>query len=112
MPPTLQLIDWDFVSDEGLHWEVRGTVLLFPGREEGLMRALVVVGEGREVNRGGGASTDGPEETLRQPPNPAQGHLCLRALQTCWPREGTDCLICLRKQGFVHPGLSSDIVPE
>ena len=33
MPPALQLIDWDFVSDEGLHWEVRGTVLLFPGRE-------------------------------------------------------------------------------
>ena len=43
MPPALQLIDWDFVSDEGLHWEVRGTVLLFPGREEGLMRALVLV---------------------------------------------------------------------
>ena len=50
MPPALQILDWDFVSDVGLHWEVRGTVLLFPGREEGLMRALVLVGEGREVN--------------------------------------------------------------
>lgn len=112
MPPALQLIDWDFVSDEGLHWEVRGTVLLFPGREEGLMRALVLVGEGREVNWGGGASTDGPEETLGQPPNPVRGRLCLRALQTRSPREAADCLMCLGRQGFVHPGLSSDIVPE
>lgn len=35
MPPTLQLIDWDFVSAEGLHWEVRGTVLLFQGGRRG-----------------------------------------------------------------------------
>ena len=35
MPPTLQLIDWDFVSAEGLHWEVRGTVLLFQGGRMG-----------------------------------------------------------------------------
>lgn len=37
---------------------------------------------------------------------------CLRALQTRSPREAADCLVCLGRQGFVHPGLSSDIVPE
>lgn len=86
MPPALQLGDWDFVSDEGLHWEVRGTVLLFPGREEGLLRALVLVGEG-DVTWGRGSKHRWARRDSKQPLLTLPKGACLRALQTCSPPE-------------------------